>query len=67
MLSLSMSSALLTGSLLLVACSSGQLKRGTYYSIHEKQRQDCIEAGRTDCEQYKYDSYDEYERKKNEQ
>jgi hypothetical protein len=53
--------------LVLVACSSEQLKRGTYYSLHEKQRQDCIESGRADCDQHKYDSYEEYERKSKEQ
>ena len=49
----------------LLACTSEQIKRGTYSSIHEKQRQDCIQSGRTDCDQYDYDSYDEYQRKKN--
>jgi hypothetical protein len=51
----------------LSACSKDQLKRGTYYSIHEKQRQDCINQGRVDCDHYDYESYDEYQRKRNEQ
>lgn len=49
---------------LLMACTSQQVKRGTYYSIHERQRQQCIDEGRVDCSQYDYDSYDEYQRKK---
>ena len=52
--------------LLLAACSGQQLKQGTYYSLHEQQRQRCIQEGRTDCSQYDYDSYDVYERKRNE-
>jgi len=48
----------------LLACTSEQVKRSTYHSIHEKQRQDCINEGRTDCSQYDYESYDEYQRKR---
>lgn len=48
----------------LISCSSQQVKRGTYYSLHEQQRQRCIDEGRADCAQYDYESYDEYLRKK---
>ena len=51
----------------LMSCSSEQLKRGTYYSIHEKQRQDCLNQGRKDCDQYEYENYDEYQRRRQEQ
>lgn len=47
----------------LSGCSSQQLKQGTYDSLHERQRQQCLEQGRTDCDQYDYDSYDQYQRK----
>jgi len=56
-----------TIALTVTACSSEQFKRGAYYSIHEKQRQDCLQAGRHDCEQYDYDKYDEYQHKKQQQ
>jgi len=58
---------MVVAALTITACSSEQFKRGAYYSIHEKQRQDCLQAGRNDCDQYDYDKYDEYQRKKREQ
>jgi len=48
----------------LISCTSQQVKRGTYYSLHEQQRQRCIEEGRVDCSQYDYESYDEYQKKR---
>ena len=48
----------------LSSCSTEQLKQGMYYSIHEKQRQDCLLSGQKDCSEYEYDRYDEYQRRK---
>ena len=46
------------------ACSSEQFKRTTYDALHERQLQQCREEGRQDCQ--RSESYDEYERKRNE-
>jgi len=51
----------------LMACTNEQLKRSTYYSIHEKQRRQCIEEERQDCSQYDFESYEEFQRKKRDQ
>lgn len=48
----------------LIACTSEQVKRATYHAMHEKQRRECMDAGRQDCSQYDYDSYDKYQREK---
>lgn len=46
--------------LILTACSN----QAVYKMIHEKERQECLKQGRTDCPQA--ESYDKYKQKREE-
>lgn len=46
--------------LILTACS----QRAVYDSIHERERQECLKQGRTDCP--RGDSYDKYKSQRDE-
>ena len=49
--------------ILLSACSD-RARHAAYDMLHEKQRQDCLQQGRTDCPSD--ESYDKYKQKRDE-
>lgn len=48
---------------LTVSCSN-QTKHAVYDMMHEKQRQDCLKQGRSDCQ--RAESYEKYKKKRDE-
>ena len=54
---------LITFTLFLSACSD-RAKHAAYDMLHEKQRQDCLKQGHTDCPGA--ESYDKYKQKRDE-
>ena len=46
--------------ILLIACS----QQAVYDMLHEKERQDCLKQGRSDC--HRAESYDKYNQKRDE-
>ena len=50
--------------LVLVTSCSGKAKQAVYDSMHEYERQQCLEQGRDDCQ--RAESYEKYKKKRDE-
>ena len=55
---------LLSALIILITSCSNRTKHAVYDMLHEKERQECLKQGRTDCPHA--ESYDKYKQKRDE-